>query len=417
MNIKRNCIFLLDKEKEKPDSKLRYRIKWDGNTVAFNVGYRVDNNKWVAEAQRCKPNTTHGKKKISAATINSEINRFEETVNNVFYSFEMADKSPSVNEFRIEFNKQIGKEEKKSTEKDLFYYLNRFIIEHPSEVMLAEHTVESYLSLKKNLKDFAPDLQFSDLTQDTISRFITYLIELGRKNRTIRRIFVTLKTFLSWCTDKGYNTNTDFRKYKLHLKIVPRTVVFLSWDELMKVLNYTPSRQTLATVRDCFCFQCFTSLRFSDVKNLSWTDVHDDYISITTIKTSDSLRIELNDYSRMILERTPHVSSKVFNISSVSRFNTFLREIWKEAGIDAPVRMTSYTGAKRTDEVKKKYELASSHAGRRTFICNALSMGIAPNIIMKWTGHKDYDTMKPYIDITDKTKQDAMKLFNRNSPQ
>lgn len=198
---------------------------------------------------------------------------------------------------------------------------------------------------------------------------------------------------------------------------MPFIIVFLSWDELMKVLNYTPSRQTLATVRDCFCFQCFTSLRFSDVKNLSWTDVHDDYISITTIKTSDSLRIELNDYSRMILERTPHVSSKVFNISSVSRFNTFLREIWKEAGIDAPVRMTSYTGAKRTDEVKKKYELASSHAGRRTFICNALSMGIAPNIIMKWTGHKDYDTMRPYIDITDKTKQDAMKLFNRNSPQ
>lgn len=29
MNIKRNCIFLLDKEKDKTDAKLRYRIKWE----------------------------------------------------------------------------------------------------------------------------------------------------------------------------------------------------------------------------------------------------------------------------------------------------------------------------------------------------------------------------------------------------
>lgn len=85
MNIKRTTTFLLDKEKGKPDSKLRYRIKWNGNTVAFNIGYRVDNNKWVAEAQRCKVNTTHGKKKVPASTINAEINRFEELINDAFF--------------------------------------------------------------------------------------------------------------------------------------------------------------------------------------------------------------------------------------------------------------------------------------------------------------------------------------------
>lgn len=46
MNIKRNCICLLDKEKDKPDAKLRYRIRWGSNIVAFNVGYRVDIDKW-----------------------------------------------------------------------------------------------------------------------------------------------------------------------------------------------------------------------------------------------------------------------------------------------------------------------------------------------------------------------------------
>ena len=28
---------------------------------------------------------------------------------------------------------------------------------------------------------------------------------------------------------------------------------------------------------------------------------------------------------------------------------------------------------------------------------------------MKWTGHSDYKSMKPYIDIAGRTKSDAMK--------
>ena len=40
-------------------------------------------------------------------------------------------------------------------------------------------------------------------------------------------------------------------------------------------------------------------------------------------------------------------------------------------------------------------------------------LGIAPEIVMKWTGHEDYRTMKPYIAIADKAKKDAMDLFNR----
>jgi hypothetical protein len=46
-----------------------------------------------------------------------------------------------------------------------------------------------------------------------------------------------------------------------------------------------------------------------------------------------------------------------------------------------------------------------------TFICFALSSGVPPQVVMKWTGHSDYKAMKPYIDIAEKTKTDAMKLI------
>ncbi len=45
-------------------------------------------------------------------------------------------------------------------------------------------------------------------------------------------------------------------------------------------------------------------------------------------------------------------------------------------------------------------------------VVNALSLGIPPNIVMKWTGHSDYSSMKPYIDIVDDIKATSMTKFN-----
>ena len=49
----------------------------------------------------------------------------------------------------------------------------------------------------------------------------------------------------------------------------------------------------------------------------------------------------------------------------------------------------------RLSSLQPKWEHAGTHTGRRTFIVNALSLGITPNIVMKWTGHSDYKAMKP----------------------
>lgn len=83
------------------------------------------------------------------------------------------------------------------------------------------------------------------------------------------------------------------------------------------------------------------------------------------------------------------------------------------AEINDPVHQTYYKGNERIDEVIPKYALLGTRAGRRTFICNALALGITPQVVMKWTGHSDYKAMKPYIDITDDIKTNAMSKFNQ----
>ena len=94
------------------------------------------------------------------------------------------------------------------------------------------------------------------------------------------------------------------------------------------------------------------------------------------------------------------------------RQHPVLHDLCKLAGINEMVRKTYFRGKERIDEIKPKWELVGTHTGRRTFICHALSMGIPPEIVMKWTGHSDYKAMKPYIDVVDAIKAESMKKYD-----
>ena len=92
--------------------------------------------------------------------------------------------------------------------------------------------------------------------------------------------------------------------------------------------------------------------------------------------------------------------------------NTYPYRKCQLAGIDEEIRVVSYKGNERIEKRHPKYELVGTHTGRRTFIVNALSLGIPPNVVMKWTGHNDYKAMRPYIDIVDSIKAESMTKFN-----
>lgn len=423
MNIKRNCIFLLDKEKNKPDAKLRYRIKWSGNTVSFNVGYRVDIDKWSPDGQRCKNNTTHSIKKVHSSVINKTIQSYEDICDNIFFIFEQKEIIPTPDEFKDEFNQRLGKKVKR--QRTLFEYHTEFMIEQGKESQWEESTYKEHRTIQRRLKDFAPDLEFEDLTKQGLSMFVDYMHTVpinskkkGLKNSSIRKNLDNLKWFLRWATEKGYNKELAFTTFQPKLKEVKNTVVYLTWDELMLIYNFTPSstRSNLEKVKDVFCFCCFTSLRYSDVANLKRSNVFEDYILVTTIKTYDTLRIELNKYSKAILEKykdEEYENNLALPVISNQKMNDGLKELGELCGINEPVSITYYKGSERIDEVYKKYELLTTHCGRRTFISNAIMLGIPPEVVMKWTGHEDYRTMKPYIAIADKEKKNAMDLFNK----
>lgn len=418
--IKWYHIFLVDKEKDSPDGKLRFRVRWGKNIVAFNLGYRVDPSKWSTDTQRCKNNTTHGKKKVAASVINREIGRYEAAAERLFYQYEQENIEPTKEQFKADFLKEVrGIEPVQQAEKTFYQVFDEFVRDTGFKNSWTKATYEKFHALKAHLDEYKNNLSFEDFNEEGLNRFVAYLRdEAGLRNSTIDNQLGFVRWVLRWATAKGYNTIRDFETFRPKLKKTEHKVVFLDWDELMRVYNFqfAQNKGYLERVRDVFCFCCFTSLRYSDVANLKWSDVGSDYIQVTTIKTNDTVKIELNDYSKGIIDKYRDANfpnNMVLPVISNQKMNTYLKEMGKVCGLDTPITITYYKGHERIDEVHPKYELLGTHTGRRTFICNALMLGITPEIVMKWTGHSDYKTMKPYIDVADSAKKAAMELFNK----
>ena len=429
MNIKRNIIFTLESRKKDgvlitENVPIRMRVNFASKRIEFTTGYRIDATKWDADKQRVK-NGCSNKLKQSASEINASLLEYYTEIQSIFKRFEVEDVMPTPEQIKEAFNalhKPVSEEPKPKKEAlpcDFFQVFDDFVEDCGRQNNWMDSTFEKFAAVKNHLTNFREGLTFEFFDERGLNDYVGYLRDVKEmRNTTIGKQLSFLKWFLRWAFKKGVHQNNAYDSYKPKLKSTQKKIIFLTWDELNRLREFKiPSnKQALERVRDVFLFQCFTGLRYSDVFNLRRSDIKGDHIEVTTVKTSDSLIIELNNHSKAILDKYKDVAfedDKVLPVITNQKMNDYLKELAEMARIDEPVRQTYYRGNERIDEVTPKYALLGTHAGRRTFICNALALGIPPQVVMKWTGHSDYKAMKPYIDIADDIKANAMSKFNQ----
>ena len=56
-----------------------------------------------------------------------------------------------------------------------------------------------------------------------------------------------------------------------------------------------------------------------------------------------------------------------------------------------------WCGNDRINFTEKLCDVIGTHSARRTFVVHALEEGMAPQIVMTFTGHENYDSLRPYI--------------------
>ena len=275
-------------------------------------------------------------------------------------------------------------------------------------------TVKDYVSALNLLQDFQHDfykgslIQYQDFDNDFITDLISYcweerdeiaegdnykyLTKGDLSNKTINKRFDCIFTFIT-----RYYKNLPEGVLKPKLETLQRKIIRLDRNDLKTLSEIKVKDSRQEKVRDYFMFLCYTGLRFSDFIRLDRTFYQEETneIVIKATKTSAECRIYLFDKAKEIAEKYNFCfRDYAYNAS----LNRAIHELLDDFDLFGEDTTMEYMQKGRKTYTKKRRELITTHAGRRTYISIMVECGLGLYELMSTTGHKKIDTLKFYID-------------------
>lgn len=260
-------------------------------------------------------------------------------------------------------------------------------------------------SVKKNYK-----LNFDTINQDFYKSFCDYMLyDVGNMNNSTAKTIKFLKTFLNYAFERGYHKNIEYKKFKL-LKDVDTEIIALNADELKAIQELQDLPDHLRRARDLFLILCFTSLRYSDLENLQGKKFKNGLISIFTQKTKEAINVHLHPRLENVLSKYLDKNGAIaLPELSNQKMNAYLKEIGKLAELNDTIKKVRMKGGQPYETIKEKWELISTHTGRRTFTTLSLFWGMDAEAVKKITGHKNDASFKKYVRYSDMQLKDKIE--------
>ena len=394
---------------------IRIRVSYNGKRIDLHTRIRVKPKYWNYKTQRVKRGFSYCEE--TDVTINVALNSYIRYVHLYFVECERNFREPVLTELRDKFN-YMYKKTGKLKMSEFFYLFEEFIKIRSGEKGWGQDMVDVYQRLLEKIRKFRPDIKFTDWNVQTLETFKESLAQ-SMYNDAIKKNLSYLKSFIKWAKSKHYAVNEDFATYNPKLLTAQKQVRYLELDELEKIYNLNlADNEALDCTRDFFLFQCYTGLRYSDLKQLKRTNVYRDkrgkyFIRLLTEKDNDVINFQLAKraveiYKKYVVLSLPE--GLLLPVLSNQKYNEHLKDLGKIAGLTGEWVDYEYRLQEKIEVRVPKCDL-SSHTARRTFIVTALNEGVSTDLIMLITGHSDYNVMRPYI------KAKSMKVFIGNNPQ
>lgn len=426
--------FELRTGKEDKDGKAPLRLIYQisGQRKYYNTGQKLLQENWDKKEQQAIYLDKKTAKRLcpaikyelllaasQAKDINNDLNglirkteaiekRFE--MDKIAYSAEMvidklkADKTPTT--------------KKEAPSNILFDFIDKYVEDHKATREAGSLTV--YRTLKKHLQGYQQDtnrkVTFDKIDYSFFQSFQNYLLSLTKtvdrkvmpllNNTTIAKQLSTVKTFLSYARKEGVNVSDKYKDFKIKKETLEVIALTNEEFESLYYLDLSDNKK-LAQVRDVFCFACTTGLRYSDLAQLKREHIKQDEIKLTIKKTKEPLAIPLTPYSSAILSKYEAIHRPLPVISN-QKMNDYVKELCQLAGITEQIEIVRFRGTKREAITYPKYELIGVHTGRKTFATLSLEKGMSAEEVMTITGHKDYQSFKRYVKITEQRKKTVM---------
>jgi len=375
-------IFLNKKQIKKDHTCTIYiLVNLCSQTTKFSTGISCDPKKFDEQIGRIKGESRQ------AIDKNMIIEKCLSRINDIFIKYRLQNEviTPEL----------LKKEWKNPTRRVNFYaWMDEEIRNRKGD--LAASSLKQHRTLLSKMIGFKKRLSFSEINPDFIECFRRYLKkEKNNDINTIHNNMKNLKAYLNIAIRQGIISENPFSRIKIKKSKTDR--VFLVESELLIFWKAYCNHQ-LPDSHNCvlrhFLFMCFTGIRISDLKEITFENIWNGKLVFFPIKTRGvrkiGAKIPLNKYALSLIKDEGRKTGKIFNCISEQRMNVKLKEI--AAFLHIPKKITN-------------------HSGRHTFATIYLSMTKDVVGLQKILGHSDIAQTMEYVHITEDMLNDNMNIF------
>lgn len=411
-----NVNFNLKNTKNTKDEHIILIFRYNGHRLKYYTNLKVHPNDWNPKKQRAKEGGFE-----DLIELNKQLDLIERTAKGIYLRYLNKETPLNPKTFKIELDKILDPD--REPEDSFFGYFERFIEQGKisggkNGGPKSPNTLANYKTVKGMLKRYAETLpskrlDYEDFDMKFYEDFQTWYYSQGYATNYFGKIITVLKTVLAKAHEsKLYKTNDPvYNKKAFKAPSKETDEIYLDLDELSTIYSLDLSdNKRLEKVRDLFIIECFTALRYSDMVNLTpehfkliedkKTGEKRHFLTMFTEKTGEEIALPVNPTVIEILER---YNWQLPEPISNQKFNKYLKEIGEKAGINSMERDSRRTGNRETgytriNKMVPKYELITTHTGRRTFTSNT---DAPAHVIMSMVGHKSpamflkYNKKKP----------------------
>ena len=355
--------------------------------------------------------------------LNDTLDKQEKFIRDYFASAATRSVEPSLHDLKSRFNRKYKIGEAAQAE-EFFVAFEEFRKQQEKARAWKPDTRDVFERLQKSVQEFKPDMKFSDLSVKTMDAFMRHLSEKMYNDALIRRLSY-FKQFITWAGKRNYAIHEEYFTFEPRLQTAKKQVRFLTKEELDAIygLNLDYDEQ-LERTRDFFVFQCYTALRYSDLKQLKHDNIHkrangDYYIDLVTEKDEDRVSYKLASRAVEIYKKYKDYlldDDLVFPVLSNQKYNEHLKDLGKAAKlqgewIDYEFRLD------QKEIIRTKKEDLSTHTARRTFVSLAHAAGSTLDEIAMITSHSDVSKMKPYLKVLPGATDKVIDALDGKAPK
>lgn len=408
---------LWDTDKQRPTESKELIKEWKKfypnlNITLKNITNRIFNFKQEAESfiQTCITNRIQIDKQALIKHLEDNVLKSNRTIDKGPKHTKNSKTGPIVNDpnYILEFTSQFVKSITNGTRT---IQTGKNIKERYSE-----GTIKTYRNFQGTWNDFEKEtgirFKWSHINKQFYDDLNQYLNHKEYKKNTSGKIIKSFKVIAQAALDDNIHQNTEFRKPYFKTLTAKVDNIYLTLDELGYLENVDQFiNDTWEKSRDIFLLGCYTALRFSDLKRINKGHIQSTItgfkLNIITQKTKEKVIIPLKPEAYSILEKYNFKPPKI----EEQTVNRLIKEIAKNSGISSLIEQRETIGGQTKILTTQKYNLITTHTGRRTGATQMYLAKIDPIQIMKITGHTSESNFMKYICIS---KEEAAELMAEN---